>query len=193
MMQKKYDKYQFFLDAPLVQKTQMAEIPSVCNEDLVVVKFTAEWCDPCKMIDPDVERLTTEMGFYYDRIDIDKECNAAIVETFDIKAVPTFMIYVHGTRTHTVLGADTYKVRIAMEEALKTTCQNILECRFQKVGKSCKTRLPKRIVKVQGMLLGHVVQMLDERRLSCVCEVHSSAAVRVRRKQFCQRGGAVVP
>ena len=99
----------------------MAEIQSVGNKDFVVVKFTAKWCHPCKMIDPEVERLANDMGFYYDRIDIDEECNATIVEAFDIKAVPTFVIFAHGTRTRTVVGADTYNVRVAMEASLKSS------------------------------------------------------------------------
>jgi thiol-disulfide isomerase/thioredoxin len=53
--------------------------------------FWAAWCGPCKMMLPVVERLI-ESGIPVDKIDIEQPENAAIVEKYGIKALPTFLL-----------------------------------------------------------------------------------------------------
>jgi thioredoxin 1 len=68
--------------------------------------FTAEWCHPCKRTRPIVEELNREQttaGFQI----IDVDDNADLVETFNIKSVPTFILFINGIEKKRVIGSQT--------------------------------------------------------------------------------------
>ena len=68
--------------------------------------FTAEWCHPCKRTRPIVEELNREQttaGFQI----IDVDDNADLVETFNIKSVPTFILFIGGIEKKRVIGSQT--------------------------------------------------------------------------------------
>lgn len=57
------------------------------SEKPVIVNFHAEWCEPCKILTPELQKLIEPM----DDIDlavVDVETNAELVHTFEVKAVP---------------------------------------------------------------------------------------------------------
>lgn len=62
----------------------------------VLVDFYAEWCGPCKSMTPviqEVARITSGKAKVI-KIDIDK--NEAAAVKYDVKAVPTFIIFKSG-------------------------------------------------------------------------------------------------
>lgn len=74
-----------------------------------VIKFSAEWCGPCKNIDPLYNALSTNsdyqsIKFLY--VDVDKNDGPEIQDIYRIKSLPTF-VFVKGPRViNVVLGAD---------------------------------------------------------------------------------------
>src|SRR4029077_9299439 len=71
----------------------------------VLVEFSAEWCQPCKAIAPDVEAFARESAGKAKvvRIDIDK--SPAIAQQLRIQSVPTFMVIAEGRIQDAVVGA----------------------------------------------------------------------------------------
>lgn len=68
--------------------------------------FTAEWCAPCKRTRPIVEELNREQkkaGFQI--IDVDFEIDLA--NSFNIKSIPTFILFSDGVEIKRVVGAQT--------------------------------------------------------------------------------------
>ncbi len=68
--------------------------------------FTAEWCHPCKRTRPIVEELNREQttaGFQI----IDVDDNADLVKTFNIKSVPTFILFINGIEKKRVIVSQT--------------------------------------------------------------------------------------
>jgi thiol-disulfide isomerase/thioredoxin len=67
--------------------------------------FTADWCPPCKKTRPIVEELNheqTEAGFQI----IDVDDNFDLVEAFEIKSVPTFIMFDGGIETKRIIGGQ---------------------------------------------------------------------------------------
>lgn len=66
------------------------------SEKPTLVNFHAIWCGPCVMMKPNVEEAAEKLGskIHYDRIDIDQERDLA--ELFQIRSVPTTIIFKDG-------------------------------------------------------------------------------------------------
>jgi thioredoxin 1 len=71
----------------------------------VLLDFWAEWCGPCKMIGPILEELSVEYG---DRIQIAKmnvDENQGIPAQFNIRGIPTLILFKNGTVAAQKVGA----------------------------------------------------------------------------------------
>jgi thioredoxin 1 len=79
----------------------------------VLVDYWAEWCGPCKMIDPILHELADEYG---DRLKIAKlniDENQQVTSRYKIRGIPTLMVFANGEHQGTKVGALT-------KSALKT-------------------------------------------------------------------------
>ena len=57
--------------------------------------FTAEWCQPCKRMQPNIEAFLQEQpDIKYVKIDVDD--NGTLAIDMDVKSVPTLMAYTNG-------------------------------------------------------------------------------------------------
>ncbi len=70
----------------------------------VLVDFWAEWCAPCKMMAPSIEALADE---FQGRIRVGKlnvDENSETSEKYDIRGIPTIMIFKGGEVKEQVVG-----------------------------------------------------------------------------------------
>lgn len=78
----------------------------VLNSELpVLVDYWAEWCGPCKMIAPLLEDISRD---YADRLIVAKlniDDNPATAERFNIRGIPTLMIFKDGNMVAQRVGA----------------------------------------------------------------------------------------
>lgn len=77
-----------------------------------IVKFTAEWCGPCKKIAPLFQTLATENGTVVNFIEVDIDPTPKIASYESIQSVPQFLFYNRGVKVDelTILGANTSKL-----------------------------------------------------------------------------------
>ena len=88
------------------QTTQASFGDEVLTSDRpVLVDFYADWCAPCRAIAPVVEALSTELGDSLSVVKVDVDRNQKLAETYDIRGIPTLMLFKSGKPVETVVGA----------------------------------------------------------------------------------------
>jgi thioredoxin 1 len=70
----------------------------------VVVDFWAPWCGPCKAIAPILEELAAELGDAVKICKVNVDDNSEIAGKFEIRAIPTILIFKNGAVADTIVG-----------------------------------------------------------------------------------------
>ncbi len=71
----------------------------------VLMQFTADWCQPCKAIAPEVEAFAREMEGRAKVVKIDVDKSPVIAQQLRVQSVPTFMVVAEGRIQEAVVGA----------------------------------------------------------------------------------------
>jgi putative thioredoxin len=71
----------------------------------VVVDFWAEWCGPCRVLSPTLEKLALEGQGSWKLVKVDTEANPELAQALRIRSIPTVMMIVDGKRTAEFVGA----------------------------------------------------------------------------------------
>jgi thioredoxin 1 len=62
----------------------------------VLVDFFAEWCGPCKMMQPILEDTSKQLGAKVKIIKVDVDRNPLAASKFQVRGVPTLILFVKG-------------------------------------------------------------------------------------------------
>ncbi len=62
--------------------------------EFVMVEFGADWCRPCKVLEPIIESLSEEIPHKVFKIDID-DC-VTVTTKYKVKSVPTVIVFKNG-------------------------------------------------------------------------------------------------
>lgn len=68
----------------------------ISSEQLTLVDFYATWCGPCKMMHPVLEELKDNLGDSIRIIKLDVDKNESLCDSYDIRSVPTLMLFKKG-------------------------------------------------------------------------------------------------
>jgi len=71
----------------------------------VVVDFYADWCGPCKTIEPVVHKLAEEYDGKVKFVKVDTDANLELAAQFGIMSIPTVMFFSKGKVEDIVIGA----------------------------------------------------------------------------------------
>ena len=71
---------------------------------VVLVDFWAEWCGPCRRLAPTVDQLATEFDGRATVGKLDVDANPNVAARFQIRGIPTLLIFKNGELADTVVG-----------------------------------------------------------------------------------------
>jgi thioredoxin 1 len=66
------------------------------SETPVLVDFYADWCGPCKTLAPILKQVKEELGDALKVIKIDVDKNKALAGKFQVRGVPTMILFKNG-------------------------------------------------------------------------------------------------
>lgn len=72
------------------------------NSSKILVDFYAEWCGPCKMLSPILDKVSKEMNLDTYKVNVDEVEDVA--RQYGIMSIPTVMIFEKGKMTKKNVG-----------------------------------------------------------------------------------------
>ncbi|XMO87047.1 thioredoxin [Algibacter sp. AS12] len=75
----------------------MSKFSELLNKnEPVLVDFFADWCGPCKMLSPILKQVKNSLGEQVSIIKIDVDKNQALAAKYQVKGVPTLLLFKNG-------------------------------------------------------------------------------------------------
>lgn len=74
------------------------------SHEPVLVDFWAEWCAPCKVMGPTIDELADTYNGRAKVAKIDVDDNADLATRFNIRAIPTMILFVDGHEVDRLTG-----------------------------------------------------------------------------------------
>ncbi|MCH9807589.1 MAG: thioredoxin [Alphaproteobacteria bacterium] len=78
----------------------------------VLVDFFAEWCGPCKAMAPALDQVADAMKDSVKVVKVDVDQSPGIAQTYNVRAMPTLMIFSGGQVSAQHVGAMTQRASL---------------------------------------------------------------------------------
>ncbi len=79
----------------------------------VLIDFYANWCGPCKMLSPVIEKLAEELDYAkVGKVNVDEE--GTLASSFGVMSIPTIVVVKNGKVTNKAVGVQSKDKLISM-------------------------------------------------------------------------------
>lgn len=80
------------------REVMLSEVP-------VLVEFSAEWCAPCKLVAPELDALSRDLGDKAKIVTVDIDRSPNLARQLGVQSVPTFVVFHQGRPANGKVGA----------------------------------------------------------------------------------------
>ena len=87
---------------------------AVSTYDVVLVDFYADWCGPCRMMEPTIEALAAETDAAILKVDVDRF--QGLAAQYGVQGIPALLLFADGELAERLVG-------VQQEEDLKRAIQ----------------------------------------------------------------------
>ena len=89
------------------------------SEKPVLIDFSADWCGPCKMLAPILKQVKDSLGERISIIKIDVDKNQELASKYQVRGVPTMILFQNGKQLWRQSGVLTKEaiIKIILEKS----------------------------------------------------------------------------
>ena len=91
------------LPGSFVELVRVSDMP-------VLVDFWAEWCGPCRIVSPSIERLAHENAGRFLTVKVNVDRKPLVAQIYEVQGIPTIMLFWKGESRMKLTGAYPYEV-----------------------------------------------------------------------------------
>lgn len=88
----------------MVEKIVNNDISSVLESEVAVIDFSAQWCGPCRMLEPVLEELAEELEGKVKFFNADVDENMVLAMEHGISSIPAIMVFRQGKKVDFTVG-----------------------------------------------------------------------------------------
>jgi thioredoxin 1 len=78
--------------------------------DLILIDFWADWCNPCKRISPILDEISDEYKLPVGKLNVDENPEKTL--EYSVSSIPTMVLFKGGNPVKTILGANPKHIMI---------------------------------------------------------------------------------
>ena len=76
---------------------------AIKDNALILVDFWADWCGPCKRMNPILEELSSDTGLLVGKLYVDENPEKTL--EYSVQTIPTMVLFKDGNPAHVIVGA----------------------------------------------------------------------------------------
>jgi thioredoxin 1 len=80
------------------------ELEFQVDSGLVAVKFLADWCGPCKRLEPSIEKIEQEFGENVKFLSVEVDQVPTIAKKYGVRVLPTVLLLNNGKEVNRITG-----------------------------------------------------------------------------------------
>lgn len=89
-------------------KQELQDIIESNSNSIIVCKFSAQWCGPCKQLTKIITDLEDIDNIIFTEVDVD-ECDNSLVEEYQVMNIPQMVYFKQGEEVDKTVGSLTKK------------------------------------------------------------------------------------
>jgi len=106
------------LDTKVTLKINDANFDQIVKEGVALVDFWAEWCGPCRIQGPIMEKIAEKIGDKARICKINVDDNPVTAMKFEVTSIPTLILFNHGVVVERFTGLQSESVLLEAVQKL---------------------------------------------------------------------------